>query len=297
MSTRSNRSLLVIGVHKGGTTSLYKYLGDHPAICQPLQKELHFFTPLVYGQQTKSIEVYYKNFTSCTDNQYLLDVSPSYLYGSLELIQAISALNEPKIIVVLRNPVERFISFYKQGISSGRIDRKTDLSTYISQAESEFRKFEQDGIQKDTFENRGLREGCYALYLQEWMDHFRSDFKIVLFDDLIQNQKEILNDICAWLTLDPVYDNYEFTNENTSFTPKSQGLSTIANKFFLRFERFFRRNARLKNFFKRIYRRVNKGEGFNPQQKDIDRLKKFYDPYNQQLNQLFEANNMKKTDW
>jgi len=297
MSINNNRSLLVAGVHKGGTTSLYKYLGDHPRICQPLKKELHFFTPLVYNEQAGDLETYFSHFNVCSDGQYLLDVSPSYFYGGSTIIKAIQELNQPKIILVLRDPVKRFVSFYKQGINSGRINNNMSFKNYIDISVAEFENFKNSEIQVDSFENRGFREGCYALYLKEWYNDFGDNLKIVLFDELVQSPKNVLGTICNWLDIEMIYDDYEFTQENISFTPKSQGLSKFVNKFFLRFEGFFRKNTRIKNFFKKIYAKMNRAEGFEPNQKDLNRLKELYKPYNKALNDIFKELGIGETNW
>ncbi len=291
------KHLIVVGVHKGGTTSLYKYLGDHPSVFKPLKKELHFFTPLVYAKTIGSHERYLENFRGAEENQYLLDISPSYLYGGSNLIDQIAKLGNVRIIVLLREPTARFISFYKQGIIAGKVDKGISLCEFFEISLSEFEHFQKTKEQKDNFFNRSLREGCYSLYLNEWLDHFGDNIKLMYMEDLVRDPTGEMHTLCDWLQIEDTYNAYNFSKENPSFKPRSQRVSSFVNRFFLRYERFFRKHNGLKTMLKSVYGKLNRSqhEAIDAESKKL--IADFYTTYNKDLEQILEARNIKPAPW
>jgi hypothetical protein len=292
-----NSYLIIPGVHKGGTTSLYKYLGDHDRCYAPLKKELHFFTPLVYNEKIDSIETYYENFKDAKSDDILLDVSPSYLYGGDAVINQLKKLKKVKVLLILRNPSKRFVSFYKQAIKAGRISGKETLLEFYKKSQAAFKQFQEDGVHLDNFYNRSLRESCYVMYVEPWLNAFGDDLKIVYFEDLITSPHETMNTICDWLEIPDSYKNYNFSVENQSFKPTNQKVGVLASKIFLKNERFFRKNVRLKNFLKKIYGRLNHSKYDQPTEGVSEELNEFYKDYNLEFNQLMNKYNRKKPNW
>jgi Sulfotransferase domain len=295
----SNKStyLIVPGVHKGGTTSLFQYLTAHPRIFSPLKKELHYFTPIVYNESTKEINQYLKNFENATDDQFRLDVSPSYLYGGKKLIDELKNLGNIKILLILRRPTQRFVSFYKQGISLGFIPSDEPLETYFSKSKAAFEEFQKTGVQIDTFYNRSLREGCYSMYLEEWTEAFGENMKIIYFENFIKTPKSSMIEICEFLDIPNVYDDYSFTVENKSFKPKSQALSKFVTSIYSKGEGFFRRNQKIKNLLKRVYLLMNKSQYAQTGKEVLDELDQFYKPFNESLTSMLKAKDIKTPNW
>lgn len=289
--------MIIPGVHKGGTTSLYKYLGDHDHFFAPLRKELHHFTPLIYGKQTAPLEEYLSNFKNATDNAIRLDISPSYLYGGQQIIDELKKLGRVKILVILRSPTQRFISFYKQGITVGRISANENIHEFLKKSKSAYETFQHDGKHIDDFYNRSLREGCYAHYITPWLDAFGKDLKIVYFEDLVREPKTTLNSICSWLSIPSIYENYTFEVANKSTRPSNQKLGKFASRFFLRYERFFRKNERLKIFLKKIYGRLNTSNYERTKPEEIEEIELFYAEHNQNFRSIMESYNLNKPNW
>ncbi|MBA2561058.1 MAG: hypothetical protein H0V07_14455, partial [Propionibacteriales bacterium] len=70
---------------KAGTTSLFDYLGQHPEVCPSDVKELRYFSPLRYGEETAPITTYSAHFDSCTQQKYAMEATPGYFYGGAAL--------------------------------------------------------------------------------------------------------------------------------------------------------------------------------------------------------------------
>lgn len=289
--------LIIPGVHKGGTTSLYNYLSQHPAIHAPLKKELHFFTPLVYQKPISGSASYSSLFTPKKNERYLLDVSPSYLYGTTDVIQAIQKEGSVKILLILRNPSDRFISFYKQGISTGRIPSNLSLIEFFNASKAAYTAFLETGHQQDTFVDRGLREGMYSYYMRPWLDAFGDQLKIIYFESLKTNPEKTMASVCEWLEIENHYSEFNFKAENQSFKPKSARVSALANRLFLKFERFFRKNPGIKEAIKKIYTKFNRSEYDKPSSDTTATIKEFYLYSINEFNQLMSEYKREKTNW
>lgn len=296
MNTKQ-RYIIVPGVHKGGTTSLFRYLNDHPAVFAPLKKELHYFTPLVYGKPISDLSTYLSNFERAGDDQLRLDVSPSYLYGGKKVIHALNQLGDIRVLLILRDPIQRFISFYKQGITLGFIPANESLETFFQKSLEAFKRFEKTGEQIDTFYNRSLREGCYSLYITDWLEAYPDQLHLFYFESFTENPGKQMQIVCNFLNIENIYKNYAFTVENKSFKPKSQRLSKLSTKIFRTGERFFRRNERIKNALKRIYLLVNKSDHEKVSDEIIEKLQQFYHPYTRSFYKLLEERGIKLPQW
>ena len=97
---------LGIGVQKGGTTTLQRLLEQHPQVYLPPCKELHYFS-LHYGQG----EAWYQQqFEAAAPDQRCGEITPYYLFHPQVPARIHALLPEAKLIVLLRDPVERALS-------------------------------------------------------------------------------------------------------------------------------------------------------------------------------------------
>jgi len=174
-------NFLVVGFPKCGSTSLHYFLDVHPEIFMPEQKEIHFFSydkvnPLNKGPKDKHVKKlqigkfkdYKKLFKPIEDIQLAGEVSPSYVNYPKDCIPKIKeTLGNPKIIIILRDPIDRAYSNY---LHLYREKRET-LGFYDALKEEEKRK--QLG------------------YSDFWYYRFNSDYyeKVVAYNDAF---KEIL---------------------------------------------------------------------------------------------------------
>ncbi len=125
MSDNSLPGFVCVGGAKCGTTSLYEYLRRHPEVFLPDQKELHFFSypelktrPNGPGMSSVlkgliSSEAQYRSlYREVQAGQIGGDISPSYLNEKNVPQRIVQLLGMVKIIILLRNPVERVFSQY-----------------------------------------------------------------------------------------------------------------------------------------------------------------------------------------
>ena len=110
-----NRPLdfLVVGTQKGGTTALDFFLRQHPEICLPEAKELHFFDDDTrFGIGKPDFSWYESQFRPLFRHKLLGECTPAYMYWE-EAPRRIWQYNRGmKLIALLRNPIERAFSHW-----------------------------------------------------------------------------------------------------------------------------------------------------------------------------------------
>ena len=112
---RALPGLLVLGAQRGGTTSLYRWLADHPQVHPPLDKEIQFFTL----EWSRGIDWYRCHFGPTGDGRLNFEASPYYLYHPCAPDRAASVLPRAKLVALLRDPVSRAWSHYHHNLRLG----------------------------------------------------------------------------------------------------------------------------------------------------------------------------------
>jgi len=105
---------LIIGAQKCGTTSLYRYLIQHPQIEPAIKKEIHYFD-LNYN---KPIQWYLNQFPALKTQSDRItgEATPYYIFHPHAPYRIKEHMPDAKIIVLLRNPVDRAYSHYHYAV-------------------------------------------------------------------------------------------------------------------------------------------------------------------------------------
>ena len=111
-------AFIIAGVQKGGTTALFDYLGEAPELSLSRVKEVHFFDDDGQDWSNPDYAAYHANFADF-DGRPRGEATPIYLYwpNSLERIAAYNPA--VKLIVMLRDPVERALAQWKMEYARG----------------------------------------------------------------------------------------------------------------------------------------------------------------------------------
>jgi hypothetical protein len=111
-------AFLIAGVQKGGTTALFDYLGDEPGVSLSNVKETHFFDDEQLDWADPDYRAYHARFAPF-DGRPRGEATPIYAYwpGSLERIAAYNPAM--RLILVLRDPVERAWSHWRMEFARG----------------------------------------------------------------------------------------------------------------------------------------------------------------------------------
>jgi hypothetical protein len=111
---RSERPLpdfIVAGVQKGGTTFLYQEMLRHPEIRGSLTKEVHFFD----ANFERGVDWYSGMFPRSSPDSKMIrgEASPAYIFHPDGVRRIAQTLPDVRLIVTLRDPVQRALSHYK----------------------------------------------------------------------------------------------------------------------------------------------------------------------------------------
>lgn len=245
--------LIIGGTTKAATTSLFSYLSDHPDICAATYKETRFFLSTEYPLPSKyrfngDVEVYNQLFSDCQEKQIRLESTPDYLYCSSALERIAEFLPNAKLVISLREPISRIISWYRFALQIGRIPDSMGIDEYVDRLfkiEEEREKNTDQGIAVDTNQNvddtqfmQVLPQGRYAVYLKNYIDSIGIDrIRTIYFEDLSKNPSGVMKELCHFSELDSTfYDDYTFQVTNRT--------ETMRNPVFHRKYRSFRFQVR-----------------------------------------------------
>ena len=200
---------LIIGVQRAGTTWLYTQLKKHPDICMGKhRKEISYFDKYYdRGEQ------WYKAFfEQCEKEKIIGEVSPNYIYDTNCAERIYKLVPEVKLIIVLRNPINRAYSQYKK-------------------------KVVDFGNKKSFMENlKNMRKiperGLYYKQIKRYLKYFsRNNIRFLIFEEMTNNPEENLRKVFGFLGVNPSFlpDGYQ-KNVNPSEMPRFHRLYIFFKK-------------------------------------------------------------------
>lgn len=104
-------TLMLIGVQKGGTSSLHSYLGQHPNIKGAIDKEVHFFDrDNIFNRGVHWYESQFINLNPFARVKQYVDATPDYMYRPDAIPRMAQMYPNVKLVMILREPVSRAYS-------------------------------------------------------------------------------------------------------------------------------------------------------------------------------------------
>lgn len=242
---------LVLGTHRGGTSAFYHYLTGHPAIGAAMIKELCFFDqnfqkgPLWYRAHFPT-ERRKRQVEAELGQRFLTgEATPSYLFHPLAPARAAQVLPTAKLIVLLRDPVERAFSHYRRSRQKGW--ESLDFASAITEDErrladglEHYPLWSAHGFARQAYLARGL----YAEQLERWFAHYpREQFLILRSEDFYRDQATVLEQALEFLGVsatglprEQVYDRFDGYLRDTA---SREGNATIDSETRSRLRAFF----------------------------------------------------------
>jgi len=199
-------NFFIVGAPKAGTTSLYEYLKNVPGIFMPSLKEPHYFSEVIipehhpYVHPIRDKKKYLSLFEKAKNYKIIGEASPSYLTDpkAPKLIHQISP--NAKIVISLRDPVNRLFSQYLMRLRLGR-----DKATFHKELELELK----NGTDYSK-PNLGLETGLYSEKVKRYLNIFgKNQVKILIFEEWIKNPKNTVNEIIKFLGLNHRIQNFK----------------------------------------------------------------------------------------
>lgn len=120
-SNQSERKVdfIICGTQKGGTTALDVYLRENPSICMAEKKEVHFFDNEENFAKKADYSSYHSLFNPTSSHKLLGEATPIYMYWYSAPRRIWEYNQDIKLIVLLRNPIERAYSHWNMERSRG----------------------------------------------------------------------------------------------------------------------------------------------------------------------------------
>ena len=221
-------NFIIIGSQRCGTTSLYSYLTQHPQILSPIKKEVDFWS----WHFNRGVNWYLSHFPPLPQGQHFVtgEASPSYLDFSDTPSRIFSAFPQVKLIVLLRNPVDRAISQYHRWVSLNWEHRSFEEAI---NDELERLKSNPDHIIGEEPGNY-LSRGRYVEFIKKWLEFFpREQLLIVKSEDFYGDTALVMKKILEFLGL-PEYYLPEYANSNPGiYSSVSESMRCWINDYFL----------------------------------------------------------------
>ena len=184
----------VIGTQKGGTTSLYYYMTQHPQVLTPIKKEIHFWSSYF----ELGLDWYLSHFPPTSSEQNFLSGEASTNYFDFDCVpdRMYRFLPQTKLIILLRNPVDRAISHYYHSVREGWEHR-----SFEDAIERQMQKFDRDC---DPWNQQGnyLTRGMYVTFIKKWMEVFPANQLLILnSQDFYENPGNTLTQVFEFLDI------------------------------------------------------------------------------------------------
>ena len=207
---------IIGGAPKCGTTALFRYLDQHPAVFTTHPKEPHYFASAALGRPVQydySRATYEALFRGRRPGQVAGEGSTEYLQHA-EAVAPLLAATVPdvRLIFLLRDPVERAYSYYWYRLHLGVIGAGTPFSDYRKKAWL-------------------LKAGDYASTLRVFYDHIASAQVLVLLsEDLRYEPRATLRRVCRHIGVGPSFEFDLSASPNTTRYPRALRLTAAAGR-------------------------------------------------------------------
>lgn len=200
-------NFFICGAARSGTTSMWEYLRQHPDIFMPTVfgwKEPSFYCDL-YGVKDRAF--YLSLFAQAGNKKMVGEASTPYLSSPESAGRIHAELPHARIIIVLRNPIERAYSLYKWMCENGY----EQIPTFAAALEAE----DKERHANESFmRNNGqyywnflyFRSGLYHDQVKRYLDTFGAgQVKIFLFEDMTREPGRTVRETFEFLTVDPEF--------------------------------------------------------------------------------------------
>lgn len=282
-------NFIIVGAPKAGTTSIARYLDDHPEVFISSEKEPFYFLPNIledtntkdpmYGAIEKRAhltkESYESLFESVKDEKAIGEATVHYLYHYDEVIPKVKEeLGDVKIIIVLRDPTKRAFSNYT-------FQKGLQFDSF------KFKTFEEELEQEQQKKDLGFNsfwyfksEGLYFKQVKAYLDNF-NHVHVCFLEDFKKDKDEFIKSIYSFLGVDPNWKP-DFRVYNQTEVP--------VNKF-VHFIYFLKYKLGLKNILPTSWARALRKKLYKKQEEKINpeteqKLRAYYKSDIQQLEEL-----------
>ena len=214
-------NFIIIGAGRAGTTSLYNYLIQHPSIFAASTKnneniaDLHFFEHMISNKtswyKSHFPTIFTKKFFESKSKMKFItgEYTSTYMYNRNVPKRIFELIPNIKLIIILRNPVEKAYSTYSQQLSFNEHTMSFEETVKAELRRIELSKnYPELNSNDPDFGNHVMhnlvRHGIYFDYLNEWFKIFpKKQFFIIDSEKLKNSTQDTLDDVFKFLDVQP----------------------------------------------------------------------------------------------
>jgi hypothetical protein len=213
-------NFFIVGTPKAGTTSLYHYLEEHPDIYMSPIKETNYFSydeiksqGLFYNEEhISSLHQYQEQFEEVKDEKAVGEASVSYLYYPLVPSKIKKFNPEAKIIIVLRNPVDRGFSHYLMDKRLGFVSISYEDIVWKNSQHPQSKLYYQQYVSL----------GQYYEQVKRYLEVFDAkQVKILFYEDIVRDIQKVVRELYAFLNVDVTFSPDTQQQHNVYSSPKN----------------------------------------------------------------------------
>lgn len=223
-------NVVLAGVRKCGTTSVFEWLSCHPQVCASPEKGTEFlldrnsrYLPEKLNYHELGLAGFARCFPHYRAESVILDATTRY-YDQQTARQVLSSFEpQPRVVFLLREPADRLLStFYYLKNNRGRLASDVSFSQFVAAVAGDFLKMpapDWPSTAEDLMElRREFEYGVYADFLLPWQAAFAPDhLKVYLLDDLKRDPSAFMQRLAVAIGIDPAfYDHLDRTASNPS---------------------------------------------------------------------------------
>ena len=188
---------IIAGSSKCGTSSLYNYLSCHPQILLSHKKELDFF----WQNFDRGIDWYLAHFPTISDRDDFItgEATPNYLRFPLVAKRIKETCPDTKLIILLRNPVDRAISWHYHKVNSGLATGS--LENAVAREMEELENFSETQFMEGGYRKvDNIFSSLYYYQLKAWMEYLpREQFLILKSENFYNNTAAVMESVFDFL--------------------------------------------------------------------------------------------------
>lgn len=205
---------LIIGAQKCGTSSLYNYMVQHTCVAPAAVKEVHFFDLnyhrglIWYRSHFPTVFRKFRNSEKCAAKLITGEATPYYLFHPLVPRRVKGDLPGVKLIVLLRNPVDRAYSQYHHVLRKGSEFETLTFAEAIEADAERLRGETQKMLADETYNSLShqhhsyVAKGIYVDQLQMWSSYFAAEQMLVMAaEELYSHPASVLTRVFEFLEL------------------------------------------------------------------------------------------------
>jgi hypothetical protein len=225
----SRPNFFIVGAPRCGTTALYQYLEQHPDIFMPYHKEpVYFGADLKKRPRSFNRGSYLELFRGGAGRPRRGEATVWYLYSSSAPQEIREFSPDPRIVIMLRNPVDMIYSLHSHMLFTG--DEQIEDFGEALAAEPDRSRGQRIPVRASRPEGLLYRScGRYAIHVKRWLDAFGPELvKVILFDDFVANPGRVYRETLEFLGVDPDFrPDFDVVNRNKGV--RSQRLLAITS--------------------------------------------------------------------